>query len=546
MTGFKMMHVSNVHPISNAIRRRLVNNFFGLLLLMVISGCNGPANKPAKEAVVSKRPNIIFIFSDDHAYQAIGAYGNRIAKTPNIDRIAAGGATFSNFMVTNSICGPSRACLLTGKYNHINGFTGNDKKFDINQEVFTRLLKGNGYQTAWIGKWHLGTLPADAFDYWNILPDQGRYFNPQFISQQNDTSRIEGYVTDIITDMATRWLDQQDSSKPFFMVIGHKATHRQWLPDLKDLGAYDSIQFPLPDNFYDNYKGRIAAAEQDMSIEKTMLLDYDLKVNVNYDSNWVFRDLNADQKKAYQAYYGDKISKEYEQVKNNPKALTEWKYQRYMKDYLATANSLDRNIGRILQYLDEKGLAENTIVMYGADQGFYLGEHGWFDKRFMYEESLRTPFLMRYPALIKPGTKVDDMLLNIDWAPTILDIAQTPIPSDMQGKSFLPVLQHPRSDKPFRDLMYYHYYEFPEPHHVYPHFGVRSKKYKLIRFYGEKNFWELYDLEKDPKEMRNVYGDASYADIDKAMKKELNNLILQYKDTMAQRLMNLPAIESAK
>ncbi|HEV7381237.1 MAG TPA: sulfatase-like hydrolase/transferase, partial [Dyadobacter sp.] len=364
-------------------------------------------------------PNIIFIFSDDHAYQAIGAYGNKLARTPNIDRLAKEGVLLTNNIVTNSICGPSRATLLTGKYSHKNGYKRNDRtRFDTNQTLFPDLLRKNGYQTAWIGKMHLNSLPA-GFDYWNILPDQGNYYNPDFITQPNDTTRYNGYVSDVITQFSTDWLDKRDQSKPFFMIVGHKATHREWLPDLQDLGAYDDVEFPLPANFYDDYKGRNAAREQDMTIEKTMRLKQDLKVNVDYEKDWTYNRFSPEQLKVFKAYY-DKVSKEPAEKKLTGKSLTEWKYQRYMRDYLSTANSLDRNIGKLLDYVDKSGLAENTVVIYASDQGFYLGEHGWFDKRFIYEESLKTPFIIRYPGVTKAGSKVDDLVLNIDWAPTVL------------------------------------------------------------------------------------------------------------------------------
>ncbi|HMR20200.1 MAG TPA: sulfatase-like hydrolase/transferase, partial [Sphingobacterium sp.] len=407
--------------------------YFGLIaILLCTAGCDTQKNSAAKKT--NERPNIIFIFSDDHTNNAIGAYGSRLAKTPHIDRIAAEGAIFHNFFVTNSICGPSRASLLTGKYSHVNGFLDNqDNKFDINQFVFSRLLSQSGYQTAWIGKWHLGTLPGDTFDYWNILPGQGFYFNPNFINPNNDTVRFEGYVTDVITQLSTDWLDTRDKDKPFFLVMGEKATHREWLPDIQDLGAYDDVEFPLPETFYDDYTSRIAAGHQDMSISETMRLGIDLKIDVDYDKAWAYRRLNTAQKAAYKAYYQDKISKEFHEKKLTGRALVEWKFQRYMRDYLATANSLDRNIGKLLDYLEANGLAENTIVVYGSDQGFYLGEHGWFDKRFIYEESLRTPFVIRYPKVIKPGTAIYQSLLNIDWAPTLLEIVGIKPPDEIQG-----------------------------------------------------------------------------------------------------------------
>jgi arylsulfatase A-like enzyme len=475
----------------------------------------------------TKQPNIIFIFSDDHAYQAISAYGNKQVKTPNIDRIAREGCLFTNAMVTNSICGPSRATLLTGKYSHKNGYPLNEQKFDVTQLLFPRVLQQNGYQTAWIGKWHLGSLPQ-GFDYWKVLPGQGNYYNPDFIGQ-HDTTRIPGYVTNIITDLSVSWLNNRDTSKPFMLIVGEKATHREWLPDLPDLGAYDDIKFPLPATFHDNYKGRSAATNQDMTIDKTMRLKEDLKLHVNYNEKNFFNRFTPEQQKTFSAYY-DKITKEFDSAHLTGDALVQWKYQRYMKDYLATAKSLDRNIGNILHYLDSTGLSKNTIVIYASDQGFYMGEHGWFDKRFMYEESLRTPFVIRYPGVVKPGTKIDKFMLNIDWAPTFLDMAGVKPPAEMQGESYLPLLKG--ENIPWRKAVYYHYYEFPQPHHVSPHFGVRTARYKLIRFYGEHDAWELFDLKTDPHELHNIYTEKNSADL----KNTLHQLILQYDDKEALKI----------
>lgn len=481
------------------------------------------------------QPNIIFILSDDHAYQAISAYGSKLMQTPNIDRIARGGALFRNALVGNSICGPSRATLLTGKYSHLNGYTLNEKKFDISQELFPRILQQHNYQTAWIGKWHLGSLPA-GFDYWNILPGQGQYYNPDFIKIGGDTSRSSGYVTNLITEFSINWLQQRDTSKPFFMVVGEKATHREWLPDIQDLGAYDNVDFPLPANFKDDYKGRIAAQNQDMTIANTMRLKEDLKVHADYEKSGIYNRFNPEQKKAFMDYYEAKVSKEFDTKKPSGDALVKWKYQRYLKDYLATARSLDRNIGRLLDYLDQSGLSKNTVVIYASDQGFYLGEHGWFDKRFIYEESLRTPFVIRYPGVVQPGTSIPQLMVNIDWAPAILDMAGVPAPAEMQGASFLPLLKGDTTN--WRKAAYYHYYEFPQPHHVYPHFGIRTEKYTLVRFYDQTNTWELYDLQKDPQEMNNLYGQTAYKQVTATLKQQLRQLIREYKDGEALKIMD--------
>ena len=483
-----------------------------------------------------RQPNIVFILTDDHAYQAISAYGGALAQTPGIDRIAREGAIFRNSFVSNSICGPSRACFLTGKYSHINGYKLNEKPFNIHQAVFPQQLQQAGYQTAWIGKMHLDSIPF-GLDYVRILEKQGHYYNPVFIDKQYKTEKQQGYVTDIITRFSTDWLDNRDTSKPFFLVVGQKATHREWLPAPEDLGAYDDRDFPLPPNFFDNYAGRAAAKDQDMTIDKTMRLAEDLKVHVNYDKANDYNRMDSAQRKIFKAYY-DRISQAFDEAHLAGEALVKWKYQRYLKDYLSTAKSLDRNVGRLLDYLDSHGLKENTIVVYASDQGFYMGEHGWFDKRFMYEESLRTPFLMRYPGTIKPGSEVNGMIMNIDWGPTLLDLAGIKPDPAMQGQSFARLLTGEAQQ--IRGALYYHYYEFPEPHHVHPHFGVRTSRYKLIRFYGQLNSWELYDLTTDPHEMKNLAGDEKYAKLVKSLRAQLTTLAVKYKD---QEVVDLLAAE---
>ena len=484
-----------------------------------------------------KQPNILVIFSDDHTQQAISAYGSKLMNTPSIDRIAQEGAIFTNTFVTNSICAPSRAVLLTGMYSHLNGLKDNapGRNFNANQNQVQKILKQANYQTAWIGKWHLQSLPK-GFDYWKILPEQGNYFQPDFISIPNDTIRYKGYVTNIISEFSIDWLKQCDSSKPFFLVVGEKATHRNWMPDTTDLGAFDNQEFPYPANFFDNYKNRKPAANQDMTISQTMVLSNDLKMGIDYSKPGMFGRLNTAEKKAYETYY-KKIQSEYLAIKNDSLAVVKWKYQRYLKDYLATAKSLDRNIGRILDYLDNAHLAENTIVIYASDQGFYLGEHGWFDKRFMYEESLRTPFVMCYPGVIKPGTIIPNMVVNIDFAPSILGMAGLQPPSEMQGMNLVPLLKKQPLIKPWRKSMYYHYYEFPEPHRVAPHFGIRNERFKLIRFYGNSESWELFDLQKDPTEMNNIVAQKSSQKNILKLKKELLELAKQFKDQEAVELL---------
>lgn len=485
----------------------------------------------------NKRPNVIIIVSDDHAYQTIGAYGSKLMQTPNIDRIAGEGVRFDKAYVTNSICGPSRAVILTGKYSHKNGFKDNESSvFDGSQDSFVKQLQKGGYETAWIGKWHLESKPQ-GFNHWQILPGQGQYFNPDFDMMDGSKKRYDGYVTNVIEDVSEEWLDNRDQTKPFCLVIGHKATHRVWLPDTADLGKFDQVKFPLPHNFYDSYENRKAAAVQDMSIAKTMVMGYDLKMFGSDDkksSDGNFRRMNAEQRAKIDAYYKP-IEAEFNQQKLTGNALTEWKFQRYMRDYLSTASSLDRNIGRTLDYLDKHDLAKNTIVIYLSDQGFYMGEHGWFDKRFIYEESFRTPMVMRYPGVVKPGTASDQMVMNLDIAPTILDAAGIAIPKEVQGTSMLPVLKNKQEKG--RTALYYHYYENGE-HAVSPHFGVRTKRYKLIRFYKRVNGWELYDLQKDPNEMNNKYGQKGYEKITADMMKELNQQINRFEDDDAKKILS--------
>jgi arylsulfatase A-like enzyme len=483
-----------------------------------------------------QKPNIVIIISDDHAYQAIGAYGSKLMKTPAINRIAKEGVIFNRAYVNNSICGPSRAALLTGKYSHKNGFTDNENsRFDGSQDSFIKQLQGNGYLTAWIGKWHLETKPQ-GFDFWQILPGQGQYYNPDFIMMDSSKKRLEGYVSNVVEDVAEGWLDSRDKTKPFCLVIGHKATHRTWIPDTTDLGIFDKVTFPLPHNFYDDYAGRPAAAVQDMTISKTMRLGYDLKMFENEEAEnkeGSITRMNAKQRAKFDAYYKpiyDDLS-----LRNlSGNELTEWKYQRYMKDYLSTAASLDRNIGRTLNYLDKNNLTNNTIVIYLSDQGFYLGEHGWFDKRWMYEESFRTPMIMRYPGIVKPGTVNNNFVMNLDIAPTILQAAGVAIPKDMQGESILPLLQKKGKG---RNALYYHYYENGE-HSVSPHFGVKTNRYKLIRFYKRVSAWELYDLQKDPHEMQNLYGKKGYERVTGELHKRLMDLINKYEDDEAKQILN--------
>jgi arylsulfatase A-like enzyme len=441
-------------------------------------------------------PNILYIMADDHAAPAMSCYGGRLNKTPNIDRIANEGMRFTNCFCTNSLCGPSRAVLLTGKYSHINGFRDNGANTHFNgaQQTFIKMLGASGYQTAIIGKWHLNSTPT-GFDYWCILPGQGVYFDPQF-NDMGKMGKVNGYVTDIITDKTIDRIKGRDKNKPFCILCHHKAPHREWSPDEKHAKMYEDVEIPLPPTLYDDYSNRgTAAHDQQMTIAKA-LTKTDLK-----------QDPPA-------GLTGD--------------ALTKWKYERFIKDYLRVIASVDDNVGRLLDLLDKEGLAENTIVIYTSDNGFFLGDHGWFDKRFMYEESLHIPFVVRYPGHIKPGTVVNDLAINADFAPTFLEYAGVKPADDMQGHSLRPVFEgHTPAD--WRQSMYYHYYEFPQPHHVHPHYGVRTQKYKLIYFYTLKE-WELYDLEKDHYELKSVYNDPAYAEVRKELTAELERLRKELKD----------------
>lgn len=473
-------------------------------------------------AAEQKRPNILFIFSDDHAYQAISAYGHGLNETPNIDRIAHDGMRFDRCLTTYSLCGPARACVLTGKYSHLNGFYNNyNSVFDGSQVTFPKLFQAAGYQTAIIGKWHLESDPT-GFDFWEILHGQGVYFNPP-MKRNGEEVKKQGYVTDIITDDALDWLKSgRDQGKPFLLMVQNKAPHREWDPSLKDLGMYDDVTFPEPATLFDDYSGRGKAEHvQKMEIGKA-LTPLDLKLVAP-------KDLNVEQKKVWDAHFAARIE-EFNRLKLTGKALVEWKYQHYMRDYLATIASVDQSVGRLLDYLKESGLDKNTLVVYSSDQGFFLGEHGWFDKRWIFEQSLRTPLLMEWPGVIKPGSVSKAMVSNLDYAETFLDAAGIKVPSEMQGVSMMPILRgHMPSD--WRKEFYYHYYEHPAVHNVARHYGIVTDRYKLVYFYEpEFNYWELFDLKKDPMELKSVYNDPKYAKVQKKLHADLDQLRVQYKE----------------
>jgi len=498
-------------------RRQFMQTLSMGVASLAISGCIKNKNG------TSDKPNILFIMSDDHASHAIGCYGSRLNQTPNIDRIAQKGVRFDNCFCTNGICAPSRAVILTGKHSHINGVRDNRLAFDGSQETFPKLLQSAGYQTALIGKWHLKSDPT-GFDYWNILPGQGHYYNPDLIEMGME-KRVDGYVTDILTGTALDYLkNKRDKSKPFLLMFHHKAPHRNWQPPLRYLTKFDDVDFPEPANLFDDYATRSAAAsEQEMTLKEHMQPDYDLKMGDAPER------MTEEQKKAWNEVYGPKKDN-YEQENPEGDDLVRWKYRRYMQDYLGCIAAVDDSIGKILDYLDDSGLAANTLVVYTSDQGFYLGEHGWFDKRFMYEESLKMPLLVCYPDLASPASVNQDMVSNLDFAPTFLDLAGVNIPPEIQGRSFKNILKG-KEIKDWRESFYYHYYEYPAVHMVKRHYGIRTKQYKLMHFYYDIDAWELYDLEKDPLEMNNVYGDPAYQEIAQDLKKELLRLRDFYKDS---------------
>lgn len=483
-------------------------------VLVLLGGLLGTA---AAFAAAPRQPNIVFIFSDDHAYQAISAYGDarKLLETPNIDRIAKGGMRFDRCLVTNSICGPSRATILTGKYSHLNGFPNNsNSRFDGSQTTFPKLLQKAGYQTALVGKWHLISDPT-GFDFWQVLPAQGIYYNPPMV-KMGQQLKVDGYVTDIITDVALDWLKNRDKSKPFLLMAQHKAPHREWAPALRHLGFDKDRVYPEPATLFDDYAGRgIAERDQDMTIEKTMN-DRDVKFVAP-------NSLTPEQRKQWDAYYEPRNAK-FRAANLQGRDLVRWKYQRYMHDYLATVKAVDESVGRMLDYLEREGLAENTIVVYSSDQGFYLGEHGWFDKRWIYEESVRMPLLVRWPGATKAGTTNRDLVSNVDFAQTFLDAAGAKAPEDMQGRSLVPILRGQRPAD-WRTAFYYQYFEWPAPHRVRPHYGVVTDRYKLFRFYGTgDDYWELIDNQKDPHELKSVYDDPAYAQVRKQLEQELTRL----------------------
>lgn len=519
----------------NSPLRHLILGICSLLAL----GCGSEKEVPAQ------RPNIVFIMADDHAYQAISAYGGNLIQTPNIDRIARMGMLFTNASVTNSICAPSRATILTGKHSHLNGKIDNHFPFDSTNVTFPQLLQKAGYQTAMFGKLHFGNNPR-GFDQFKILPGQGAYYNPEFITKNEGNITLPGYVTDVVTDMTLDWLEKErKADQPFLLMYLHKAPHRSWLMAERHMADYTTRTFPEPATLFDDYATRPAAAEAEMSVRRHMAWSGDNKLypqtlqemdlaQIGIDTlrfHFEVGRMDSVQRANFDKYYGP-INEAFKTAYPNmgEEDIMRWKYQRYLQDYLGTIQAVDENVGRLLDYLEANNLLENTIIVYTSDQGFYLGEHGWFDKRFVYDESFKTPLLVAWPGHVAPGSTSDEMVQNLDFAQTFLDAAGVPQPDDMQGESLLPVLTGKLEDW-HREAVYYHYYEYPAEHMVNRHYAIVTKEYKLIHYYFDQDYWELIDRKKDPQELRNVYGDPAYAEVQGRLHKELDQIREQYGDS---------------
>jgi len=493
-------------------------------------------------SLLGKRPNIVFIFSDDHATKAIGAYEGLFASlnpTPNIDKLAAQGALFKNSYCTNSICGPSRAVILTGKHSHKNGFMANGDHFNGDQQTLPKLLQQAGYQTAIFGKWHLHSTPQ-GFNTWKILPGQGEYYNPRLITAEGEETHM-GYCTDIVTDLAVDWMKEQSKQeKPFFLMCQHKAPHRNWMPALRHLPLYEDITIPEPSTLFDKGESKTPNAQwQEMEIGQHMDLNFDLfyKLTPEYkrkkskhgpdrSGHKNMKRMTATQLSRFRAHY-DSADAELEKLQLNGEDLIRWKYQRYLKNYLRCVKGVDESVGTILETIQQLGLEEDTIVIYSSDQGFYLGDHGWYDKRWMYEESLEMPLIVKWPGVTKPGSKITELVQNLDYAPTLLEAAEAEIPADLQGKSLTSLFRGETAS--WRDSIYYHYYAYPAAHQVPRHNGVRTKTHKLIHFYNYDE-WELYDLENDPEELQNLYQDPNQKEKIAELKKQLKQLEQNYDD----------------
>ncbi len=520
-----------------------------IFLCMIIISCKTEKKIEKtvdKKILPAKRPNIIFMMSDDHAYQAISAYSNHLIETPNIDRIADEGIKFTNACVSNSICAPSRATILTGKHCHIHGKVDNVFPFDESQTTFPQLMQQAGYKTAMFGKLHFGNNPKGV-DEFKILPGQGRYYNPIFNTNDGQIT-VEGYVTDIIMDMTLEWLEKnKDDEQPFMLFSMQKAPHREWLPAPRHFKEYTKKTFVEPETLFDDYEGRGTAAKTaemnllkhmnwagDAKIYPELMAELGLKDESGWDLEAFEREvgaMNAEQRAVWDSVYRlvmEDFKKKYSEM--DDKELMKWRYQRYMQDYLGCIASVDENVGRLLDYMEDSGLDDNTMVIYTSDQGFYLGEHGWFDKRFVYDESFKTPLLIKWPNVIEPGITNTEMVQNLDFAQTILEAAQIEAPNDMQGESLVPLLLG-NQEEWTREAVYYHYYEYPGIHMVKRHYAIITQEYKLAHFYYDVDEWELYDRKKDPQEMKNVVNDPAYADVVVKLKKQLAELREQYGDS---------------
>ena len=490
-----------------------------------------------------KRPNIVFFFTDDHAPHAIGAYNGwlkSVNPTPEIDKLADDGMLFENSFCTNSICGPSRAVIMSGKHSHKNGFMNNGNSFDWNQQIFPKILRAAGYHTALYGKSHLKGKPQ-GFDSWAVLPGQGDYYNPAMLTPKG-RKIINGYCTDIVTDMAIDFIkESKELGKPFMLMCQHKAPHRTWMPALRHLHLYDDITIPEPKTLFDQYEGRIPAQHQEMEIDRHMYLAHDLFTDLTPGLDFPkqrlpsqdrsaylnMKRMTPEQLKTWRAAYGPK-DKAFREAKLTGRDLVRWKFQRYAKNYLRAIKGVDENLARLRKALEDQGLADNTVFVYSSDQGFYIGDHGWYDKRWMYEESLKMPLIISWPGVIKPGSRNTDLVQNLDYAQTFLEMAGAKTPSDMQGTSLVPLL---KGNKPndWRKSIYYHYYEYPSYHQVPRHNGIRTERYKLINFY-EFGEWEFYDLKTDPDELKNLYGNPEKKELIDDVRKQLLKLQKGYGD----------------
>jgi arylsulfatase A-like enzyme len=508
---------------------------FILTVILAISTSVLMAEKPL---------NILFIFSDDHAPNAIGAYNGWLRSlnpTPEIDKLAAEGMVFENSFCTNSICGPSRAVIQTGKHSHKNGFMNNGNSFDWNQQTFPKLLQKAGYQTAIYGKSHLKGKPQ-GYDDWAVLPGQGLYYNPDLITPEG-TKQVEGHCTDVVTDLAVDWLKKKrDPSKPFMLMVQHKAPHRNWMPALRHLSLYDDIDIPEPPTLFDRYEDNAPPARhQEMEIDRHLDLHYDLFLDLTADFKGEptqgnqdrsafhnMKRMTPEQMKAWRDYYGPQ-DRAFHEAGLKGKDLVRWKFQRYAKNYLRCVRGVDESVAILRRTLADLGLDQNTVVIYSSDQGFYIGDHGWYDKRWMYEESLMMPLIVSWPGVTSPGSRNRDLVQNLDYASTFLEMAGAPIPGDIQGRSLVPLLKGKTPDD-WRGAIYYHYYEYPSVHMVPRHYGIRTHRYKLMHFYQFGDEWEFYDLDTDPDELTNQYDNPYYADEIRDVRAQLDALRKFYED----------------